>query len=68
MIKIENVRKITLNGKPCKSFEVWQRTMSGDAWVFAGAFTAKPNATIAQLAELAWERLESKETMWDYMV
>lgn len=37
-IKIENIRKATLNGRQVKIFDV--RKLIGSAWVFAGQYSA----------------------------
>ena len=38
MIEVRNVQKANLNGRPVKIFEVWE--MRGNAWIFAGKYSA----------------------------
>lgn len=52
MIRIENIRRATLNGRAVKLFSVYRK--SGDAFIFSGHFSAPaktPNSRLAEFAE-----------------
>lgn len=50
-VKIENIRKATLNGRKVKIFDV--RRLVDNAWVFAGQFSAPARTANKNLIEFA---------------